>query len=59
MTFGDSYFKLKEERLDEVNELKKAQDEADTRILLHAKHAAADYDLIMNVSDDTGVFVEA
>ena len=45
------------ERLDEVNELQKVQDEADNRMLLHAKHAAADYDSIIIVADNTDVFM--
>ena len=40
-------FKFTAERLNEVNELHKVQDEADTRMLLHAKHFDADYDSII------------
>ena len=41
MTCGDKCFKLTAERSEEVNEVTTIQEEADTRILLHAKHAAA------------------
>ena len=42
MTCGDKCFKLTAERSDEVIEINTAQEEADTRMLLHA-----DYDSIM------------
>ena len=39
-----------------MNELK-VLDEADTRMLLYAKHAAADYDSIIIVADGTDVLM--
>ena len=47
VTCGDNCFK--------VNTLKKVQDEVNTHMLLHAKHAAADYDSIIIVANDTYV----
>ena len=50
----DKCFKLTAERLEDVNELRMVQQEADTRMLLHTKHAAADYySIIIIVADDT------
>ena len=41
-----------------VEELKSCQEEADTRILLHTKHASGqDYKSILIVSEDTDVFL--
>ena len=41
-----------------VNDLKSSQEEADTRILLHAKHASDQgYTSVIVVSEDTDVFV--
>ena len=57
VTSCDKCFKLSAERSEEVNEVKTAQEEADTRILLHAKHAAADYGSITIVTDDTDVLI--
>ena len=41
-----------------VDDLRSSQEEADTRILLHAKHHASDngYKYIMVVSEDTDVY---
>ena len=57
MTCGDKCFKLTAERSEEVNEMKTAQEEADTRMLLHAKQAAADYDSIIVVTGDIDVLI--
>ena len=42
-----------------VNQLQSPQEEADTRILLHAKHHASDneYKFVMVVSEDSDVYV--
>ena len=53
----NSLLKLTAERLDEANEQQKVQDEEDTHMLLHANHAAADYDSIITVADDTEVLM--
>ena len=41
-----------------VDDLRSSQEEADTRILLHAKHHASDngYKYVMVVSEDTDVY---
>ena len=49
----DNCFTLTAERLDEVNVLKNVQDEADTRMLFHTKHAAANYVSIIQLSQMT------
>lgn len=43
--------------IDEISELQSDHEEADTRILLHAKHASHDYDHVVIRSPDTDVFV--
>ena len=42
-----------------VDELQSSQEEADTRLLLHAKHHASDngYKYVMVVSEETDVYV--
>ena len=42
-----------------VDQLQSSQEEADTRILLHAKHHASDngYKYVLVVSEDNGVYV--
>ena len=42
-----------------VDQLQSPQEEADTRILLHAKHHASDneYNFVMIVSEDSDVYV--
>jgi hypothetical protein len=42
---------------DEVSSLQSNHEEADTRLLLHAKHAAATYDRVIIKSPDTDVFI--
>ena len=42
---------------DEVSELKSSHEEADTRLLLHAKHAAIENDRIIIKSPDSDVFL--
>ena len=42
---------------DEVSELKSSHEEADTRLLLHAKHAAIENDRVIIKSPDTDVFL--
>ena len=56
-TSGKKCFQLQRDSLSEVAELASSQEEADTRILLHAKHAAGNYSAIVVVAEDTDVFV--
>lgn len=42
---------------DEVSELESSHEEADTRLLLHAKHAAIENDRVIIKSPDTDVFL--
>ncbi len=42
---------------DEVSSLQSNHEEADTRLLLHAKHATATYDRVIIKSPDTDVFI--
>ena len=43
VTSQEKCFKLTSTRCDELQALKLSQEEADTRLLLHAQHAAAKY----------------
>ena len=43
--------------MSEVAELASTHEEADTRILLHTKHASHDYSAIVIVAEDTDVFI--
>ena len=51
--------KLSEESAPLVPELDTSQEEADTRILLHAKHASTAHEAIVVVSEDTDVTILA
>ena len=42
---------------DEVSSLQSNHEEADTRLLLHAKHVTATYDWVIIKSPDTDVFI--
>ena len=56
-TSGDVCFKLSRSSVSEVSELASSHEEADTRMLLHAKHASANYKAIVIVAEDTDVFI--
>ena len=57
VTCGDQCIKLTQDRYEEVFVLQSNHEEADTRILLHAKHAAAEYPSLICIADDTDVFI--
>ena len=57
VTCGDLCLKLTHDSWQEVDELKSSHEEADTRLLLHAKHAADSYPALICVSEDTDVFI--
>ena len=58
VTSGTKCWKITGEGSSEVEELESSQEEADTRLLLHAKHAAdSGYRTVIVVSEDTDVFV--
>ena len=56
-TSGEKRFKLSSNSVSEVTELENTHEEADTRILLHAKHASGNYSSIVIVAEDTDVFI--
>ena len=56
-TCGGQCIKLTKDDHEEIIALQTNQEEADTRILLHAKHAAAEYSSLICIADDTNVFV--
>ena len=41
----------------EITELRSTQEEADTRMMIHVKHAATSYQNVVVNSEDTDVFV--
>ena len=57
VTCGDLGLKLTHDSWQEVDELKSSQEEADTRLFLHAKKAADSYPALICVSEDTDVFI--
>ncbi len=57
VTCGHDCLKLTLGGWEIVDDLKSNQEEADTRLLLHAKHAAETYSSLVFVSDDTDVFI--
>ena len=58
VTCGQTCWRIGQMGASLVNDLKSSQEEADTRILLHAKHASDQgYTSIIVVSEDTNVFV--
>lgn len=57
VTCGNICIKLTSEGWQEVDDLKSNQEEADTRIFLHAKHAADYYPTLIVVTEDTDVFI--
>lgn len=59
VTNGVNCFKLSTDLCEIQDDLACSQEEADTRLLLHAQHAAETYDYVVLISDDTDVFVIA
>ena len=58
VTCGEKCWKITSDGCYEVHELSSSQEEADTRVLLHAKHASDNgYSNVFIVSEDTDVFV--
>jgi len=58
VTCGEKCWKINRGRASLVEELQSSQEEADTRIILHAKHASDHgYETIIVVSEDTDVFI--
>ena len=60
VTVKDKCYKITQSGSEEIEELKTTQEEADTRLIFHAKHAAkAGYKCLIIISDDTDVLVLA
>ena len=57
VTYGEQCLKLTQDNYEAVTVLQSNQEEADTRIMLHAKHAADQYPTIICITDDTDVFI--
>lgn len=59
VTCDEKCFKITYSQVEEIEELKSNHEEADTRIFLHAKHAAATFGTVVIVADDTDVLIIA
>ena len=57
MFVTDRCIKLTESGWQEIDNLQSTQEEADTRILLHAKHTAETIPAVICITDDTYVFI--
>lgn len=57
VTCGETCTKITSDEAVEINELKTSQEEADTRILLHANHALSDVYSIVIIAEDTDILV--
>ena len=57
VTSGEICFQISKEDVVEIVELGSTQEEADTRMMIHVKHAAADYRKVLVISEDTDVFM--
>ena len=59
VTCDENCVKLTGQNSSKCRELMSSQEEADTRLLLHASHAAQNYDTLIIASEDTDVLVIA
>ncbi|XP_065649422.1 uncharacterized protein LOC136078186 [Hydra vulgaris] len=59
ITHGDSTYCFRNSICTELSEHRSDQEEADTRLLLHCKHASVSYAHVILASPDTDVFVSA
>ena len=57
VTSSDRCINLTESGWQEIDDLQSTQEEADTRILLHAKHAAETITALICITEDTAVFI--
>ena len=57
VTSGERCFRLTKDDVTEITELRSMQDQADTRTMIHVKHAAASYRNVLVISEDTDVYV--
>ena len=57
VTSGERCFRFKKDDVTEITELRSTQEEADTRMMIHVKHAATSNQNVVVNSEDTDVFV--
>ena len=57
VTLSDQCFEITKNDIRKVAELTSSHEEADTRLALHAKHAAGTHSHVIVISEDTDVFV--
>ena len=57
VTCDNLCFRLTSDDVTEEDDLKTSQEEADTRVIFHAKHAAPNVSSIIMVAEDTGIIL--
>ena len=57
VTSRSDVYKINDSVVQRVLQLKRNHEEADTRMLLHAKHASLTYPKVLNSSPDTDIFI--
>ena len=57
VTSGEKSFKITKAEVAEIEELNSSYEEADTRLVIHARHAAQSFPEVIIISEDTDVFV--
>jgi hypothetical protein len=57
VTIGEQCFSITKDDVEKVHELTSSQEEADTRLALHAKHAAGTHRHVIVISEDTDVLL--
>ena len=57
VTSGEKSFKITKAEVAEIEELTSSHEEADTRLVIHARHAAQSFPEVIIISEDTDVFV--
>ena len=57
VTSGEKSFKITKAEVTEIEELTSSHEEADTRLVIHARHAAQSFPEVIIISEDTDVLV--
>lgn len=57
VTSGEICTKITRDSTEDINDLRSTHEEADTRLLLHCKHASLEYPSVIIAAEDTDVFI--
>ena len=57
VTSGEIFFQISKDDVLEIEQLISTHEEADTRMMIHVQHAAANYNKTVVISEDTDVFI--